>query len=80
MIDPDDPFSDSALAAAVKKLPDLPAAQVTLGAVAQNGDVGIELEGNKQLGKGWFVEGDASWWRKAGYTVAAMIGWKGGSK
>ena len=74
---PDSPFSDDKLRQAVEKLPDLPAEHVSVGVVAKNGDLGAELEANKQLGKGFFVEADAGWWRKAGYSVAAMFGWKG---
>lgn len=71
------PFSDQAISDAVKKLPDLPAEQVNLGIVADQGDIGVELEGSKTLGHGVFVEGEAGWWKTKGYKVAAWIGWKG---
>ena len=76
-VDPRDPFSDSVIAAAVKKLPDLPTEQVTVGVTATKGsDVGVEVEANKELGKGWFTEADASWWKQAGWKAAAMVGWR----
>lgn len=74
---PNDIFSDEALKSAVKKLPDLPPEQVNVGVVAKDGDIGVEVEGNKQLGNGFFVEGDASWWKTKGYQVAGWFGWKG---
>jgi hypothetical protein len=72
-----DIFSRDALDEQLRKLPDLPSEQGGIGVVAQNGDVGVEASVNKQLGNGWFVEGEGSWMRRAGYSVAAWLGWKG---
>jgi hypothetical protein len=47
-----------------------------VGAVVQNGDFGVEGEVSKQLGKGVFVAAEGSWFARAGYRAAAMIGWK----
>jgi hypothetical protein len=75
-VNPQDPFSDAAIAQAVKDLPNLPADQVTGGFVAKPGDIGVEVEANKELGKGFFAEADASWWQKTGWKAAAMFGWR----
>jgi hypothetical protein len=71
-----DIFSKDALDAQLRKLPDLPPEEGGVGVVAQNGDVGVEGAVNKSLGKGWFVEGEGSWMRRAGWSVAGWLGWK----
>lgn len=71
-----DIFSTDALAAEVKKLPDLPKNEGKVGAVMVNGDAGVEGSISADLGKGVFVEGEGSWFMRAGYRAAAMIGWK----
>lgn len=71
-------FSDEALKAALKPLPDLPKNQGGIGVTAtSSGDVGIEGELDKQLWKGVFVDVQGSWMRRAGGKVAAWIGWRG---
>jgi hypothetical protein len=57
-------------------LPNLPAEEGHVGAVVQNGDFGVEGDVSKQLGKGVFVAAEGSWFSRAGYRAAAMIGWK----
>lgn len=73
---PSNPFDQTSLDAALAKLPDLPAEQAGVGVVAKNGDIGGEAVANKQLGKGWYVEGQGSWFKRAGYSAAAWFGWK----
>jgi hypothetical protein len=57
-------------------LPNLPAEEAHVGAVVEKGDIGVEAEVRKELGKGVFVAGEGSWFARAGYRAAAMIGWK----
>lgn len=71
-----DPFSDGVLGKAVEALAHLPPDQVQLGVDATASDQGVELEETTDLGKGFFAEGDASWWRKAGWKAAAVFGWR----
>jgi hypothetical protein len=73
-------FTKDALDAQLRKLPDLPAEQGGIGVVAKDGDVGVEGAVNKQLGKGWFVEGEGSWMKRAGWSAAGWLGWKGKPK
>lgn len=70
------PFDQAVLDAALKKLPDLPAEQGGVGVVTKDGEIGAEAVVNKQLGKGWYVEGQGSWFKRAGYSAAAWLGWK----
>lgn len=74
-------FSPEATAAELKKLDDLPENEAHAGVVARDGDIGAEIAGHVDIGhRGGFVEGEASWMRRAGWGVAAMIGWKGKQK
>jgi hypothetical protein len=72
-------FSAQSTQAQLDKLQrEIPAQQVSVGAVVENGDAGVIAQGNVAIGKsGAFVEGEASWMTRAGYRVAAMFGWKG---
>jgi hypothetical protein len=72
-------FSNDALSAELRKLPDLPPEEVNVGAVATGGDVGVEANVNKTLSKGWFIEGQGSWMARAGASAALWLGWKGTS-
>lgn len=69
-------FGPEATKAALDKLPEN---EGGLGVQATKDDVGVVGAVNKDLGKpgGWFVAGEGAWWRKAGYTAAAWLGWKG---
>lgn len=71
------PSKPSILEAAQAELKNLPPEQLNAGVVAKPGDVGVEVEVNKRLGKGWYAAADASWWKRAGYSIAALVGWKG---
>lgn len=73
-----DPFSDANLQKAAQDLQNIPHNQVQGGLVddATNG-LGIEVEGEKDLGNGWYAEGDATWWQRTGYVIKAMFGWRG---
>ena len=62
--------------ALTETLPNLPKEEGHVGAVAQNGDLGVEGEVSAHLGKGVFVAAEGSWFTRAGYRAAAMIGWK----
>lgn len=73
-------FSDSNLAKEVQKVDELPKEEVNFGVVAENGDAGVELTASKDLPHDFYVEGDASWMKKTGYKVAALIGWRPKSK
>jgi hypothetical protein len=70
-------FSSTATQAQLDKLQDLPKEQGGIGVIAANGDVGVEGAVNKQLPKGWFVEGEGSWMTRSGYRLAAWLGWNG---
>jgi hypothetical protein len=67
----------AAVAAELDALEQLPANTVRGGLVAEHGDVGAVIEGHVDPGKpgGAFVAGEAVWWKKAGWKVAAMVGW-----
>jgi hypothetical protein len=72
-------FSPEALRKATK---DLPPEQGGIGVVAKDGDVGVTAAVNKDLGQpgGWSVAATASWFKGAGYSAAAWLGWKGAEK
>lgn len=65
---------------AIAKVDKLPEDEVTLGVVhEQDGDTGAFVEGQKDIGKpgGWSLGASARWLKKAGYTAAGVLRWKG---
>lgn len=73
---PPDPFSNNAIKQAIQGVDNLPAEQVQLGVDATATDIGIEAEGRKDLGRGWFTGFDAQWWKTQGWKAAGLIGWQ----
>lgn len=73
-------MTDTILDAAKRDLDRLPKEQAGVTVQATQSDIGLGIEGAKQLGQGWSVEGDATWWQKAGWKAAAWFGWTGGQK
>ncbi len=70
------PFGEDALAKATRNVPlerQPEGASVTAG--SNNGDVGVEGSVTKDLGKDMFIQGEGSWFRRAGYRWAARFGW-----
>lgn len=77
-LDPNDPFTQSAIANAVKTtLNTLPDNQVQAGLVddATNG-LTAEVEGNKSWSNGLFIKGEASYSQRAKWGAALLFGWK----
>jgi hypothetical protein len=73
----DDIFGPDALNAQLRKLDEQPDNQAHAGVVARPDDIGAEAAGKIDVGrKGAFVEGEASWFKRAGWSVAAMVGWR----
>lgn len=74
------PFDNAVLANAVQQLPNLPNNQVNAGVTLNDdGQPIAEVQGEKDLGKGWFAEGDAQYnpqATKSKWSLAAWIGWK----
>jgi hypothetical protein len=64
---------------AIAKIDTLPENEVTIGVVSENGDVGAQVEGQKDIGKpgGWTVAASAQWLKKTGYKAAALVRWRG---
>lgn len=60
---------------AINRIPDNPGESFTVGVVATDADQGVIVGLDKDLGKGWHAGAEAGWWRKAGYYVAAKLGW-----
>jgi hypothetical protein len=70
-------FGPDELRDQLRKVDEQPNNQAHAGVVAQNGDIGAEAEGKIDLGnRGGFVEGEASWFTRTGWRVAAAIGWR----
>jgi hypothetical protein len=70
-------FEKDALDAAVKKMPDLPRNEVRVGAVVENGEGGVVIEGSKDIGdSGAYVAGEASWFTRMGHKAAVFVGWR----
>jgi len=70
------PFGPESLAKSVKSLPELPREEAHVGVVAKKGDVGVEGAASHEFGKGVFIAGEGSWYTRAGWRAAAMLGWK----
>lgn len=64
----------------LKKLPDLPAEEAHVGLVAKDGDVGVQAEGSKALGKGWSAAGAVEWMKNTGWSLLGGLSWKGKPK
>lgn len=73
-------FSPEATATQVKKLEQLPTEEVHVGVVAKPGDVGVEAEASKALGKGWSIAGTFDWMKNAGWSAVGGFNWKGKTK
>jgi hypothetical protein len=71
--------NETPLRDAIAKIDKLPENEVNIGVIAENGDVGGSIEGQKDIGKpgGWTVAASAKWLKKAGYSAAALLKWKG---
>lgn len=48
---------------------------VNLGVHADGADVGAEIAGKAKVGEHVTIAADATWYRRAGYTVMGWIGW-----
>lgn len=77
-------MSDRPITDALGKLENIPSETLQAGVVAEGGtskpsDVGIAIEGAKDLGKpgGWQGAASAQWWKEKGWSLAAWLGWKG---
>ncbi len=78
LLDPNDPFSQSAIKSAVQtELNTLPDNQVQAGVVddATNG-LTAEVEGNKTWSNGIFLKGDLTYSQRAKLGAALLFGWK----
>lgn len=70
------PESRSPLQDAIAEAAKLPSNELRVGAVAENGDAGAEVQFEKTLGAHGELGVEASWWKRAGYRAAAYLGWK----
>ena len=76
-----DRFTKDALDAQLRKLPELAPEEAHIGAVAkQGGDIGVEAEGSKYVGKGWSLAGTFEWMKNTGWATVAGVAWKGKPK
>ena len=55
----------------------LPPEQGGIGVVVTPDDIGVQGSVNKTIGKGWSVAATGQWFKDAGYSAAAWLGWKG---
>jgi hypothetical protein len=77
------PLENATLKAAIDKASQLPANQVTIEAVDENGHAGAEagIEKNFTVGKGeGSIGAEGSWLQGVGYRAAAIFGFKWGAK
>jgi len=78
---PDKIFDPDSTQKQLDKLRDLPPEEGGIGATfdGQTKDIGVRGRYHKDIGKpgGWFTVGEGSWMRRAGYSVAGWLGWRG---
>jgi hypothetical protein len=65
---------------AIAKLETIPGREGEIGVVATKDDAGVVGRVSQPIGKDWSLAAEGSWWQRAGYRVAGLLRWKGGSR
>ena len=77
-VDPSSPFSDANLRRAAQAEANRPANQIEAGVIYdETNGLTAEVEGEKALGHGWYLSGDATYSQRLKFAGQVLFGWKG---